>query len=146
MFCKFNLLAALFNAVDNMLKVSLIVIRLLKLNFLEAYVDCYVILQANNMCLDESNSEHPLRCVDCNVILQANNMCLDESNSEHPLRFVLAGKSPSSTVQLTCQAPSDEIRQNWITQIRSILDMQGDIIKGVSCFLVLPMEIQMIKN
>jgi len=121
MFCKFNLLAALFNAVDNMLKVSLIVIRLLKLNFLEAYVDCYVILQANNMCLDESNSEHPLR-------------------------FVLAGKSPSSTVQLTCQAPSDEIRQNWITQIRSILDMQGDIIKGVSCFLVLPMEIQMIKN
>ena len=65
------------------------------------------------------------------VFLQANNMSLEEKVSDNALRFVLIGKSPSSTVKLTCQAPSDEVKQNWVGQIRSILDMQGDIIKGI---------------
>jgi len=57
-------------------------------------------------------------------------MALDENASTDKLRFVLTDKTPSSDLQLICQAPDDEVRQNWITQIRSILDMQGDLLRG----------------
>jgi hypothetical protein len=58
-------------------------------------------------------------------------MTMDENCADNPLRFGLTGKSPSSTVHLICQAPNEEVKQNWVTQIQSILDMQGDIIKGM---------------
>lgn len=57
-------------------------------------------------------------------------MSLDENAGGDRLRFVLTDKTPSSDLQLVCQAPSDEVRQNWITQIISILDMQGDLLRG----------------
>jgi len=57
-------------------------------------------------------------------------MALDENAGDDKLRFTLTDKTPSSDLQLVCQAPADEVRQNWITQIRSILDMQGDLLRG----------------
>jgi len=57
-------------------------------------------------------------------------MALDENAGDDRLRFVLTDKTPSSDLQLICQTPDDEVRQNWITQIRSILDMQGDLLRG----------------
>jgi len=57
-------------------------------------------------------------------------MALDENVGDDSLRFVLTDKTPSSDLQLICQAPDDEVRQNWITQIHSILDMQGDLLRG----------------
>jgi len=59
-------------------------------------------------------------------------MTLDENAGGDRLRFVLTDKTPSSNLQLVCQAPNDEVRQNWITQISSILDMQGDLLRGNS--------------
>jgi len=59
-------------------------------------------------------------------------MALDENAGGDRLRFVLTDKTPSSDLQLVCQAPNDEVRQNWITQISSILDMQGDLLRGNS--------------
>jgi len=64
------------------------------------------------------------------VILQVNNMALAENAGDDRLRFILTDKTPSSDLQLVCQVPNDEVRQNWITQIRSILDMQGDLLRG----------------
>lgn len=63
-------------------------------------------------------------------MMQVNNMALDENAGEEKLRFVLTDKTPSSNLQLVCQVPNDEVRQNWITQIHSILDMQGDLLRG----------------
>jgi len=59
-------------------------------------------------------------------------MALNENTGDDKLRFVLTDKTPSADLQLVCQAPDDEVRQNWITQIRSILDMQGDLLRGNS--------------
>jgi len=57
-------------------------------------------------------------------------MALDENAGDDRLRFVLTDKTPSSNLQLVCQVPNDEVRENWITQIHSILDMQGDLLRG----------------
>jgi len=59
-------------------------------------------------------------------------MELDEKAGDDRLRFALRDKTPGSQLMLVCQAPSDEVRQNWITQISSILDMQGDLLRGNS--------------
>jgi len=61
-------------------------------------------------------------------------MTLDETAGDDSLRFTLTDKTPSSDLELICQAPDDEVRKNWVTQIRSILDMQGDLLRGnLSC-------------
>ena len=59
-------------------------------------------------------------------------MNLDKSGGTDPMQFVLIDKTPGSDLKLILQAPSEEIKQNWVTQIRSILDMQGDFLKGRS--------------
>jgi len=64
------------------------------------------------------------------VVLQVNNMALDENVGDDGLRFVLTDETPSSDLQLVCQVPNGEVRENWITQIHSILDMQGDLLRG----------------
>jgi hypothetical protein len=58
-------------------------------------------------------------------------MALEDKVAEDPLRFVLIDKTPGSDFALTCQAPSEEIKQNWIAHIRSLLDMQGDFLRGI---------------
>ena len=47
-----------------------------------------------------------------------------------PLTFMLIDKTPGSDLRIVIQAPSEDVKQNWVTQIRSILDMQGDFLKG----------------
>lgn len=47
-----------------------------------------------------------------------------------PLTFTIIDKSPGSDLRLVCQAANEEVKENWVTQIRSILDMQGDFLKG----------------
>jgi len=59
-------------------------------------------------------------------------MALNENAGSDKLQFVLTDKAPSSDLQLVCQAPNDEVMQNWVTQIHSILDMQGDLLRGKS--------------
>ncbi len=57
-------------------------------------------------------------------------MNLDKSGGTDPMQFVLIDKTPGSDLKLILQAPSEEIKQNWVTQIQSILNMQGDFLKG----------------
>ncbi len=61
-------------------------------------------------------------------------MALNDKGTE-PLTFVLNDKTPGSDLKLIMKAESDEIKQNWVSQIRSILDMQGDFLRGnTTCF------------
>ena len=47
-----------------------------------------------------------------------------------PLKFVLIDRTPGSDVKYYVQAPSEEVKATWIREIRSILDMQGDFLRG----------------
>lgn len=58
-------------------------------------------------------------------------MSLDENIYDDPLRFVLIDKAPLHSIYITCQAPSEDVRENWVSQIKSILDMQGDFLRGI---------------
>jgi len=55
-------------------------------------------------------------------------MTLVEHCSEDPLAFVLIGKKDS--LKLYCQAPREDVKQTWTSQITSLLDMQGDFLRG----------------
>lgn len=57
-------------------------------------------------------------------------MAMQENSSDDALMFTLIDKKPKSDLKLICQAPSDDIKQNWISQIRSLLDMQGKFLQG----------------
>ena len=57
-------------------------------------------------------------------------MGLQESGNSGDLTFTLTDKAPGSDLKLVMQAPTEQVRQNWVSQIRSILDMQGDFLKG----------------
>jgi len=47
-----------------------------------------------------------------------------------PLLFVLLDKTPQTDLKIVCQAPSEEVKDNWTSQLRSILEMQGDLLRG----------------
>lgn len=55
---------------------------------------------------------------------------MDHKTGDDPLRFVLTDTTPLHDLHLTCQAPNEDVRQNWVSQINSILDMQGDFLRG----------------
>jgi hypothetical protein len=57
-------------------------------------------------------------------------MSMDDRVAGEPLQFILIDKTPSSDLKLVCQAPSDEVKDNWTSQLRSILDMQGNLLRG----------------
>lgn len=61
---------------------------------------------------------------------QINKMVMDHKTSDDPLRFALADTTPLQDVHFTCQAPNEDVRENWVSQINSILDMQGDFLRG----------------
>jgi hypothetical protein len=59
-------------------------------------------------------------------------MSMDDRVAGEPLQFILIDKTPSSDLKLICQAPSDEVKDNWTSQLRSILDMQGNLLRGMN--------------
>jgi len=61
---------------------------------------------------------------------QINNMSMNDNISGEPLMFSLLDKTPQTDLKIHCQAPSEEVKDNWTTQLRSILDMQGDFLRG----------------
>lgn len=64
--------------------------------------------------------------------MKINNMALQESSSDDPpLVFTLIDKKPKADLKLTCQAQSDDVTLNWISHIRSLLDMQGDFLRAL---------------
>jgi len=55
---------------------------------------------------------------------------MNDNISGEPLMFSLLDKTPQTDLKIHCQAPSEEVKENWTSQLRSILDMQGDFLRG----------------
>lgn len=66
------------------------------------------------------------------VTLQINKMSLNDVVENEPLRFILVDRSPGSNIKLLVQAPDADTKETWALQIRQILDMQGDFLRGKS--------------
>jgi len=60
--------------------------------------------------------------------IKANKMSITDHSDEGPLCFVLSDKTPGLDLKMICQAPDEEIKQNWVTQVKSMLQMQGDFL------------------
>ncbi|CAE1271113.1 Kalirin,Rho guanine nucleotide exchange factor 25,Triple functional domain protein,Death-associated protein kinase 1,Death-associated protein kinase 3 [Acanthosepion pharaonis] len=63
--------------------------------------------------------------------VKVNKMSMTEKVEGEPLRFVLVDRTPGTDMRFIVQAPSEEVKNEWITQIRSILDMQGDFLRAL---------------
>ncbi|BFZ15658.1 hypothetical protein BsWGS_18696 [Bradybaena similaris] len=63
--------------------------------------------------------------------LKVNKMSLCDRIEGEPLRFQLTDRTPGSDVRMIIQANSEENKEAWIKQIRSILDMQGDFLRAL---------------
>ena len=70
---------------------------------------------------------------DLDLTLQVNKMGFNEKGTGDPLTFTLIDKTPGSDVKFHVQAPNAEVYHNWCMQIRSILDMQKDLMEGRWC-------------
>jgi len=60
----------------------------------------------------------------------------EEAGDVEHLRFTLADKSPGADLVLVCHALNEELRETWMTHIKSLLDMQGHFLRGRSACLV----------
>lgn len=107
-------------------------VKLDKLNFFDRRVFLFeqVIIFSEEI-FDKKKSDLSSPEYRCKQYLRINNMSMEENINDCPLKFLLVGKTPSSSLQLMCRALNEEAKQNWITQLRSILDMQGDIVRAL---------------
>ncbi|KAK7507484.1 hypothetical protein BaRGS_00001419 [Batillaria attramentaria] len=63
--------------------------------------------------------------------LKVNKMSMTNVVEGEPLKFVLIDRTPGSDMKYIIQAPSEEVKDTWIKEIRSILDMQGDFLRAL---------------
>jgi len=63
--------------------------------------------------------------------MQINNMSMNDDIAGEPLMFSLLDKTPQTDLKIHCQAPSDDVKDNWTSQLRTILEMQGDFLRGL---------------
>lgn len=52
-------------------------------------------------------------------------MVMEPNLPDEPLRFMLTDKSPGSDAKYLIQCPNEEVKNNWVSSLKSILDMQG---------------------
>ena len=57
-------------------------------------------------------------------------MAMNNTVDGEPLKFILIDRTPGSDIKYVVQATSEEVKDTWIKEIRSILDMQGDFLRG----------------
>ncbi|XP_052674047.1 kalirin-like isoform X2 [Crassostrea angulata] len=57
--------------------------------------------------------------------LKTNQMVMEPNIPDEPLRFMLTDKSPGSDAKYLIQCPNEEVKNNWVSSLKSILDMQG---------------------
>ena len=58
-------------------------------------------------------------------------MALDDKSTLDPLRFILIDKNPGADLKLLCQTLNEDVQRTWLETIRSLLDMQGDFLRGI---------------
>ena len=62
------------------------------------------------------------------LCFQANKMALKEQ-ADDPVSFILLDKTHGQEIMsLHCEASSPEMKQNWLTHIKNILELQSKII------------------
>ena len=59
-------------------------------------------------------------------------MALTKTVEGEPLRFMLINKTPGSDSKFVIQAPNESVKHTWTSQITSLLDMQGDFLRGIN--------------
>lgn len=52
-------------------------------------------------------------------------MVMEPNVPDDALRFMLTDKSPGSDAKYLILCPSEEVKNNWVSSLKSILDMQG---------------------
>jgi len=57
---------------------------------------------------------------------------MEEPEDEEHLRFTLMDKSPGADLALVCHALNEDQLETWIRHIKSLLDMQGHFLRGIS--------------
>ncbi|KAK6165753.1 hypothetical protein SNE40_022615 [Patella caerulea] len=63
--------------------------------------------------------------------VKVNKMSMTNSVDNDPLRFMLIDRTPGSDLKFLIQAISEENKETWVKEIRSILDMQGDFLRAL---------------
>ena len=59
-------------------------------------------------------------------------MSMTDTVEGEPLKFILVDGTPAADIKYVVQTPSEEVKETWIKEIRSILDMQKDFLRGKS--------------
>ena len=58
-------------------------------------------------------------------------MAIDRNPWEdNPLTFSLVDKNPRSDLRLVIMVPSEDMRENWVTKISAMVEMQRDFLHG----------------
>ncbi|XP_076464280.1 kalirin-like [Babylonia areolata] len=63
--------------------------------------------------------------------LKVNKMAMTNTVDGEPLKFILIDRTPGSDIKYIVQAPSQEVKDTWITEVRNILDMQGNFLRAL---------------
>ena len=63
-------------------------------------------------------------------MLQVNKMSLEDEVADHPLVFKLVDKTPGNILTVYIQTNNPEQKEQWTNQITSMLDMQGNFLRG----------------
>ena len=61
----------------------------------------------------------------------ASSVSAGQAQTQVTHRFVIVDKTPGSTIRYVFEAPSSDSRENWIAQIKDLLAMQGDFLRGL---------------
>ena len=57
-------------------------------------------------------------------------MSMTDNWESDPLKFILRDLSPGADVKFVIQAPSEDVKTQWVSAIQKILEMQGDFLRG----------------
>ena len=62
-------------------------------------------------------------------------MSLDDEVAENTLLFKLTDKTPGNSLTVFIQTNNSEQKEQWTSQIRNMLDMQGNFLIGASDYV-----------
>ncbi|XP_053386213.1 kalirin-like isoform X3 [Mercenaria mercenaria] len=63
--------------------------------------------------------------------LKVNKMSMTESVDNDPVKFMLKDQTPGADMKFQIQAPSEEVKNTWVSAIKKILEMQGDFLRAL---------------
>ena len=65
-------------------------------------------------------------------LVQVNKMSMSSDVDREPLQFTLTDRTPGSDMMYIIQVSSSDVKDTWIKEVRGILDMQGDFLRGMT--------------